>query len=65
MISNITSVLCYRSVPSRGPGTGPSENHLKAEMFTKILKDAFSLGLDDFHTNWEYYHQIPGHAGAG
>ncbi len=65
MISNITSVLCYRSVPSRGPGTGPSENHLKAEMFTKILKDAFSLGLDDFHTNWEYYHQIPGHGGAG
>jgi hypothetical protein len=63
--STITSVLCYRSVPSRGPGTEPSENHIKAEMFTKILKDAFSLGAHEFHTNWEYHYQIPGHAGSG
>ncbi|CAG8535824.1 9221_t:CDS:2 [Ambispora gerdemannii] len=64
-LAAITSVISYTSIPCRGPGSKPSENHIKAQMWAKIFSDTFLANSDDTDVNWEYHHQIPGNGGSG
>ncbi|RUS30548.1 hypothetical protein BC938DRAFT_479259 [Jimgerdemannia flammicorona] len=65
VLSAITSVLVCSLTPCRGPGSKPSENNIKAQLWTKIFQDVFLLGQDNIDVNWEYHHQIPGNGGTG
>ncbi|CAG8638122.1 10429_t:CDS:2 [Acaulospora morrowiae] len=47
------------------PGSKPSENHIKSQMWAKIFSDTFLIDSDDIDVNWEYHHQIPGNGGSG
>nr|CAG8434360.1 9385_t:CDS:2 [Entrophospora candida] len=64
-LTAITSVLLYSSTSCRGPGSKPSENHIKAQMWTKIFSDTFLIGSEDIDVNCEYHHQILGNSGNG
>ncbi|CAG8738545.1 15637_t:CDS:2, partial [Dentiscutata erythropus] len=64
-LTAITSVIFYSPTPCRGPGSKPSENHIKSQMWAKIFSDTFLIDSDDIDVNWEYHHQIPGNGGSG
>ncbi|CAG8477322.1 6122_t:CDS:1, partial [Cetraspora pellucida] len=57
-LTAITSVIFYSSTPCRGPGSKPSENHIKSQMWAKIFSDTFLINSDDIDVNWEFHHQI-------
>ncbi|CAG8787850.1 25086_t:CDS:2, partial [Cetraspora pellucida] len=63
-LSALTSVLLFVPSPVRS-GASPSENHYKAQLWAKILSDAFTLNIDHFEPTWELHHQIPGDSGKG
>nr|CAG8612211.1 1254_t:CDS:2 [Entrophospora candida] len=63
-LSALTSVLLFVPSPVRS-GADPSENHYKAQLWAKILSDAFTLNIDSFEPTWELHYQIPGDSGKG
>ncbi|KAF0547700.1 ran-binding protein 10 [Gigaspora margarita] len=63
-LSALTSFLLFVPSPVRS-GASPSENHYKAQLWAKILSDAFTLNIDPFEPTWELHHQIPGDSGKG
>ncbi|CAG8693660.1 12966_t:CDS:2 [Rhizophagus irregularis] len=65
-LTTIISVLLYSPTPCRGPGSKPSENHIKSQLWAKIFSDTFLIySDDDIDVNWEYHHQIPGNGENG
>ncbi|CAG8795465.1 2736_t:CDS:2, partial [Racocetra persica] len=63
-LSALTSLLLFVPSPVR-PGAHPSENHLKSQLWTKILSDAFTLNTDSFNPIWELHHQVSASSGRG
>src|SRR2546423_2567090 len=65
-LSAVTSVVHYIPVPSSGLGSDPSENHVKCQLWAKLLSDSFShYGEDYFKPIWEMHHLFPGSGGKG
>ncbi|KAG9300893.1 hypothetical protein G9A89_015349 [Geosiphon pyriformis] len=60
--SAISAVSLCLLIPSRGSGSMPSENSIKAQLWTKLFQDTFLIGSESIDTNWEYQHQIPGNS---
>ncbi|GBC44941.2 hypothetical protein GLOIN_2v1848194 [Rhizophagus irregularis DAOM 181602=DAOM 197198] len=56
----ISAVISYISIPCHGLGSELSENHIKAELWTNILSNSFSLNNPKFVNVWEFHHLIPG-----
>ncbi|RUP06358.1 hypothetical protein BC936DRAFT_140369 [Jimgerdemannia flammicorona] len=50
-LSALTSVLFYMSIPCR-PGASSSGNHVRSQLWTKILSDAFSLHPESLESVW-------------
>ncbi|RIA93782.1 hypothetical protein C1645_818983 [Glomus cerebriforme] len=65
VISVISSIILYAPTPSNGFGCLPSENHVKAELWTRILSNAFNLNKTKFVPVWELQHLISGNGGRG
>ncbi|CAG8725603.1 5786_t:CDS:2, partial [Racocetra fulgida] len=65
VVTVISAVFLYKPTPSCGLGRMPSENHIKIELWSKILSTAFSLHHSEFFPVWELKHLIPGNAGCG
>jgi hypothetical protein len=61
----ISAVISYIPTPCRGLGSEPSENHIKAELWTNILSNSFSLNNPKFVPLWEFHHLISGNGGQG
>ncbi|RIB05932.1 hypothetical protein C2G38_2047201 [Gigaspora rosea] len=59
----VLAVVSYKPTPSCGLGSLPSENHIKIELWAKILSAAVSLHHSEFLPVWELQHLIPGNAG--
>ncbi|CAG8696575.1 6599_t:CDS:2, partial [Cetraspora pellucida] len=62
--SAITAVISYTATPVRGPGSNP-ENHVKTELWPKILSTAFKMHKLKFLPVWELQHLVSGNAGHG
>ena len=65
VISVVSSIILYAPTPSCGVGSLPSENHIKAELWTRILSSAFKLNKIKFAPVWELQHLISGNSGRG
>ncbi|CAG8535055.1 1603_t:CDS:2 [Ambispora gerdemannii] len=61
----ISAVILYIPTPCCGLGSEPSENHIKAELWTSILSNTFSLHNPKFVPIWEFHNLIPGDGGRG
>ncbi|CAG8736402.1 3108_t:CDS:2 [Cetraspora pellucida] len=64
-LSAIMSVLLYNPAKCRGPGSHPSEAHVKIQMWSKILSDSFTLNQVRFEPIWKLNHLFPGSAREG
>ncbi|KAF0470633.1 hypothetical protein F8M41_025364 [Gigaspora margarita] len=63
--SVISAVVLYVPTPCRGLGSEPSENHVKAELWAKIISNTFTLYNSKFVPVWEFHHLFPGHGKCG
>ncbi|KAI9095440.1 hypothetical protein DFS34DRAFT_172437 [Phlyctochytrium arcticum] len=62
----ISAVATYFPRGTRGPGSHPSENHIKGELWGPILSNAVKLApRHEFAPLWEMDHLFPQTAGAG
>src|SRR5688572_21299250 len=50
--SMLSTVISYIPTPCRGLGSEPSENHIKAELWTSILYNTFSFHNPKFVSVW-------------
>ncbi|CAB4414271.1 unnamed protein product [Rhizophagus irregularis] len=55
-----SAVISYISIPCHGLGSELSKTHIKAELWTNILSNSFSLNNPKFVNVWEFHHLIPG-----
>ncbi|KAF0552563.1 ran-binding protein 10 [Gigaspora margarita] len=65
VVTAVLAVVSYKPTPACGLGSLPSENHIKIELWAKILSAAVSLHHSEFLPVWELQHLIPGNAGSG
>ncbi|CAG8626865.1 5812_t:CDS:2, partial [Diversispora eburnea] len=65
VVSVVSSIILYTPTPCRGLGSSPSENHIKAELWTKIFSNVFTLNKTKFVPVWELHHLISGNGGRG
>ncbi|CAG8453436.1 8769_t:CDS:2 [Diversispora eburnea] len=65
VVSVVSSIILYTPTPCRGLGSSPSENHIKAELWTKIFSNVFTLNKMKYVPVWELHHLISGNGGRG
>lgn len=65
VVSVVSNIILYTPTPCRGLGSSPSENHIKAELWTKIFSNVFTLNKTKFIPVWELLHLISGNGGRG
>ncbi|CAG8682426.1 2041_t:CDS:2 [Cetraspora pellucida] len=65
VVSVVSSMILYTPTSCRGLGSSPFENHIKAELWTKIFSNVFTLNKTKFVPVWELHHLISGNGSRG